>query len=422
MVRIVQYIVGFVWIILLVIVPAGAVHAQQPPSAVRVTQVDSSQYPEVTVYVAVEDASGKAVAGFGRNDFQMTEDGTPVDIVGFRGSGESAISTALIMDRSGSMLEDGKIRGARDAAHAFVSQMKTSDRTTLVGFNSSIRVFQRLSNDKAVLDNAIDRIDAEGGTALYDSVVQGVDLLKDAEGRSVLLVLTDGMDCREFNNCPAEAGSVNTLNEAIDYANNHGQPVYVVGLGEYDIAGNAGIDEKVLRQLAEKTYGEYFHMPDAKELAALYRKLSGSFHKEYALTYRSPRPFYDGTRRDIEVSVGDVVSRGGYTEQHLINVRSHIVVGILLLIPLLVLLILPQKLGWTKPSEVSAEYTEDSETSSGSTAQHVPVEDEPDDTPADSQHDRTGGDSVPVPGKYCVECGKPLREGAKFCGSCGTQQ
>jgi hypothetical protein len=64
--------------------------------------------------------------------------------------------------------------------------------------------------------------------------------------------------------------------------------------------------------------------------------------QEYLLSYTSPRPFYDGTRRDIEVHVAGVTVGGGYTERHLINVVSSPLVGLILLVPLAGLLVVPE--------------------------------------------------------------------------------
>src|SRR4029453_4092108 len=60
------------------------------------------------------------------------------------------------------------------------------------------------------------------------------------------------------------------------------------------------------------------------------------------LTYRSPRPFYDGTRRDIRVSVGGApAASGGLVHRPLLKVRPHPFVGALLLLPIVGALLLP---------------------------------------------------------------------------------
>ncbi|HEX9371453.1 MAG TPA: VWA domain-containing protein, partial [Roseiflexaceae bacterium] len=330
--------------LLALLLPARPAGAQSPPAA-RVTQVDSSHYPDVTLYVSVTDASGQPVSGLAARDFTVTEDGQPVTIGGFGGGGGGAVSTALVIDRSGSMAEADKIDGAQEAARAFVEQMRPGDRTALIAFNSEARTVQNFTASQADLVESIARIRPEGGTALYDAMVAGVDALKSAGGRRALLLLTDGQDCRDSSICPDWYGSQRSLDEAITYAARQGQPIYAIGLGDRAGGERDGIDEAVLQRIARETGGEYFYAPSGAQLAGLYRELSSDIQQEYALTYRSPRPFYDGTRRDIRVSVGGAPSAaGGYVERHLIDVRSSPLVGALLLLPILGALLLPSLL------------------------------------------------------------------------------
>lgn len=407
--------------------------AAQSPAAVRVTQVDTSNYPEVTLYVAVLDAAGQPRAGLSQYDFALTEDGTPVDIMAFNGGG-GQINTALVIDQSGSMREVGKLQGAQEAARTFVAQMRADDQTTLLAFNEDNRALQSLTGSQERLTSAIGRLYAGGGTALYDATIAGVDALRGVGGRRVLLVLTDGQDCRDTGPhlCPPHYGSDASLDEAIAYANQHEQPIYVVGMGDRSSAINsdAGINEAVLQRIASESYGEYFYAPEAGQLAALYSRLAGNLQAEYRLTYVSPRPAYDGTRRDIQVSVGALTSGGAYTERHLINVHSSPLVGLLLLLPLVGLLLLPSVLRRggpgtaasapaDSPLTIAIEDSEEAETPTllpGSAASTTPRTALLPETEA--------ARSAPASARsahFCHQCGSKLRPGAHFCGTCGTK-
>jgi Ca-activated chloride channel family protein len=393
--------------LLLVVALIGAAARAAAPAPladgpVRVTSVDTSAYPQVALYVAARDAGGALRADLGRSDFQIVEDGAPVQLTDFVGAGGTAISTALVVDSSGSMDEADKIDGARAAAAAFVDMLRPGDQAAIIDFNSRVHVAEPFTASADRLHAAIDRLQPDGGTALYDGVAAGVDLLKDQPGRRVLLVLTDGQDCRESNDCPDQYGSSRSLDQAIAYASAAGQAVYLVGLGQRGGGSDAGIDEAVLRQIASGTGGEYFYSPAAADLAGLYTSLAGSLQREYRLTYTSPRPFYDGTRRDIQVTVGGDSAGGGYTEAHLINVSSSPLVGAALLLPLLGLLLLPgliarRRAGQPAPAPLA-------EPSSGTPPiAAAPV-------------------ALPDGGMACRHCGAPLRPGARFCGRCGGTQ
>src|SRR3712207_469822 len=87
---------------------AAPASAQSPQRAAHITQVDTSGYPDVTLYISVTDSAGRPVAGLTQQDFTITEDGQPVTISSFGGSGSGPIHTVLLIDRSGSMEEAGK--------------------------------------------------------------------------------------------------------------------------------------------------------------------------------------------------------------------------------------------------------------------------------------------------------------------------
>src|SRR5262245_27810144 len=84
-------------------------HAQtQTPRTydVHISQVDTSNYPEVNVYVSVVDANGNAVRTLDQNDFTLLESGQAVPIGEVFQAGEAGpVSAVLTIDRSGSMLD-----------------------------------------------------------------------------------------------------------------------------------------------------------------------------------------------------------------------------------------------------------------------------------------------------------------------------
>src|SRR5215213_5980214 len=137
-------------LLLLVLVPIfmpAARIAAPRPSPARVTQIDTAQYPDVTLYVGVTGADGKPVGGLAAKDFAVTEDGQPVTIADFAG-GAGPISTVLVIDRSSSMEENDKIAGAQDAARAFVEQMRPGDQTELISFNQTASVDERFTGSQ----------------------------------------------------------------------------------------------------------------------------------------------------------------------------------------------------------------------------------------------------------------------------------
>lgn len=316
----------------------------------ELAQIDTSKYPDITLYVSVRDRDGQIVEGLREEDFQITEDGVPVDIIAFSAGIRSAIATVLTIDRSGSMEVENKMAGAKSAATTFVELMREHDKAALVAFNQDVTTLQSFTSDKPALKGQIQSLSPDGCTAWYDGVYDSVDLIATLEGRRSVILLSDGIDCREdWKFRLLGMGSSHTLDEAIQQARSADIPVYTIGFGQRATQelSNEGFDEVKLRRMATETGGKFYHAPGADELKRLYQSLSVEMQKEYVLTYRSPRPTYDGTRRNIIVTVqrgteGPGVTTGGrYLEQHLVNIRSDPMLFLAFLLPLLLLLLLP---------------------------------------------------------------------------------
>jgi len=339
------------WILTLLawLLLAGAVQADGDFIA-ELAQIDTSKYPDITLYVSVRDKDGQIAEGLRQEDFTITEDGAPVDIIAFSAGIRSAIATVLTIDRSNSMGVENKMAGARSAATTFVDLMREHDQVALVAFNEDVVTMQSFTSDKVALKSQIRSISPDGCTAWYDAVYRSVDLIATLEGRRSVILLSDGIDCREgWMQRLLGRGSSHTLDEAIQHARDADIPVYTIGFGQKATqeVSDEGFDEVKLRRVAGETGGKYYHAPDAGELKRLYQSLSVEMQKEYVLTYHSPRPTYDGTRRNIVVTVqqsggGPGVTTGGkYLEQHLINIRSDLHLFLAFLLPLLLLLGLP---------------------------------------------------------------------------------
>jgi Ca-activated chloride channel homolog len=402
--------------------------------AARVEQVDTSAYPTVTLYVSVRDEAGQLRSGLSSTDFTVLEDGAPVELATFGGAGAGPVTSVLVVDRSGSMEDDRKLEGAREAALAFIALMRPGDTAALIAFDSDVELIQDFTADPVALSAAVERLRPDGGTALYDAVLAGTELLQEAAGRRLLVVLSDGQDCREPNGCPVTAGSRSTLTEAITAAQVAGQPVAVVGLGER--TGGDGFDEQVLQRIGAETGGRYLYAPRGDELAGLYAGLADAVQQEYQLSYVSPRPFYDGTRRDIRVQVGSVTAAAGYTERHLINVVASPWVGRVLLTPLAALLIVPglrrarRGAGAMLGGQANAADPElalsaglagaasVAEPARAAGASATLLE------PARAALPPVGGaaETPGLVGERCTACEAKLRPGAMFCPACGATQ
>ncbi len=286
-------------LLLLAIAPIQAVSAQTSGSQVRITQVDSSRFPEVTVYVSVTDSSGNPLP-VNPNQIHIKENGQEVQSEQVSASGAiGPLTTLLVVDVSGSMYDAGKLTAAKAAAEAYVNQMRPGDQAGLVTFNDTVTYRQPITSDRNALIQAIDGLTARGDTAMYDALAQAAKILEPVSGRKAIIVLTDGLDNL----------SKATPDEVIQSIDAGGLSISTIGLGDPAKLGiNSGLDEAVLQSLASRAGGVYGYANDPNALKGLYEKYGRALQSEYSFTYTSTSGLHDGLNRVLTVSLANTSS------------------------------------------------------------------------------------------------------------------
>jgi len=266
-------------------------------TSVQITQVDTSQFPQVTVYVSTTDINGEPV-GVPASQLKLEENGVAINPDSVSGVGEvGPLSTLLVIDISGSMNSLGKLVAAKEAAKAYVNQSRPNDATGLLTFNTQYNYVQALTTDNQALVEAIDGLTAYDDTAMYDALMYAVEILAPLSGRKAIIVLTDGMDNRS-NAAPADV--ISSISPA-------GLSISTVGLGDprHSEGNLRGLDEASLKELADRAGGVYGYAENAEGLRDLYERYGRALQSEYVLTYTSPSTLRDGVNRSLTVSLSD---------------------------------------------------------------------------------------------------------------------
>ena len=115
---------------------------RNPIAKARITQVDVSHFPRVTVYISVTDDGG-----FPRpvnpQTIRIYENDVLMDPVEISGEGEiGPLTTLLVVDVSGSMNEGEKLAAAKEAALAYIDLLHPGDQAGLMTFNTEIHYSQ----------------------------------------------------------------------------------------------------------------------------------------------------------------------------------------------------------------------------------------------------------------------------------------
>ncbi len=278
-------------------IPVSSVQPQNSDLHIRITQVDNSKFPLVTVYVSVVNAKGEPVA-INPNNLVIREGGKVIPANNVEGAGQvGPLTTLLVMDVSGSMDKMGKIDSAKAVAREYIAQMRQGDKAGIVLFNTIVRTAQVIKEDKAELSHAIDMISAGGDTAMYDALIAAVGQLNGISGRKAILVYTDGLDNR----------SKSSVDGVISAIGSGGLTISTVGFGDASLGTGSqeALDEAVLKTLAEDSGGRYGFAANREQLSALYASFGASMRSEYELTYRSPYGLRNGINRSLSVTLHD---------------------------------------------------------------------------------------------------------------------
>ncbi len=236
--------------------------------------VDSLDVHYVQLYVSArERRSRQPVVDLERSDFMITEDGRPQTILRFGRVSDLALNLAVLLDSSASMAP--RLEISRLAARALFSDtMSNRDRATLVTFNDRPTLEVELTGDTRALDQALERTRASRGTALYDSLVFGLHQLSGVRGQRALLILSDGKD----------ESSKLRFEDALEFAQRSGVPIFVVGLGYPERSGRARSE---LQELADVTGGAAFFLDQVSAIVSAYREIATDLRSRYLLTYQS---------------------------------------------------------------------------------------------------------------------------------------
>ncbi len=197
------------------------------------------------------------------------------------------INIVIAFDISSSMLAldfqpQNRLQVARAKIKQFVA-MRNTDRIGLVAFSGEALTQVPLTTDYPVVQAALDNLQPgqlEDGTAIGTAIATAANRLKDAPGRSrVLLLLTDGVNNR---------GSMDPRTAA-KAAAQFGIKIYGIGVGKEGMApvpvgrGLFGlryemqrveIDDALLTAVATTTGGRYFRAQDPAALQRITEQIN----------------------------------------------------------------------------------------------------------------------------------------------------
>jgi Ca-activated chloride channel homolog len=265
----------------------------------------------VTLGVTVSTRGGPVSPRLNRDEFEVREDGVPQAVSYFAAGGDTASATALhlglLFDTSGSMGED--IQLARTAAIKFLNTLPEAVDVTLVDFDTEVRAARFTQQDFPRLVERIRSRKPQGFTAMYDALGLYLDGSASDDGRTILVVFSDGGDTR----------SALRFSEAITLLRASDVTVYTIGLIQNQSASAQTAQRARLTQLAEESGGQAFFPRSMRDVESAYVAIEAQIREQYVLGYLSTNTARDGRWRRVEVRIrreglrgAEVRTRKGY--------------------------------------------------------------------------------------------------------------
>jgi VWFA-related protein len=289
--------------------------------------------------IAIFDGDGGAVLNLKKEDFKVFVDDEEREIQDFNAS-EQSYNLILILDVSPSTAF--QIEDIREYAMNLVKQLRPQDKVMVIKFDEKTEVLTELTNDRNVINKAIEKAKFGDGTSLYQAVKFSLQKrISRINGRKMVVMLTDGVDTTSRKA---------TLEDSLYEAEKNDAPFFPVYLDTYQNLGKV-VGGRVFP--GSQIPGGVFPpnsiilggMPDMKEEYALGRfyldelahlsggrtvavkdlsksKLTGfegffeAFRNQYNLSFQPPENGKIGQRRQIRVRVNRpnlyVQARGSY--------------------------------------------------------------------------------------------------------------
>lgn len=278
-------------------VPVFVAGQEKPPVGAKAEAeqdaVFSSDTRLVPLNVTVTEKSGHLVTNLPQSVFTVLENGAPQAIKIFK-SEDVPVSIGLIIDNSGSMRD--KRQAVESATLTLVKSSNPQDEAFVVNFNDEAYLdTPHLTNDIKILEQALTKINAKGGTAMRDALRMSMDELrkKAKRDKKVLLVVTDGND----------NASTETLEAVVRDAQQSDVLIYAIGLLSQEERKEARSAKRALDLLVTSTGGQVFYPNSVTEVEAIAKEVARDIRSQYTIAYTPSNSVLDGTFRTIKVLV-----------------------------------------------------------------------------------------------------------------------
>lgn len=303
--------------------------------SIKIDQVITSDYPEMTAFISVKNEKGENVSGLAPSLFQ-----TRIDSEEFKGKQSvyqfsmktEPIDYSILITNNG-IMEGEPLDFQKNALIQFVDYMQKDETLSLYTIgDDAVPVFENLTKESidTSLINKIELSDVQ--PRIYDSLVNVIRKVEQKNTRrKVIIILSDGRD----QNSRFSKEQLDTILAEKSI------PVYSVG---FKVLSSAGLS--ALNQISEISSGTYLYSSLSKIPNNL-KAIRDIINKCYVINYKVKNVKPDNSYHMMEVSINERDSEGkGIQTFYALKLpvpkwlKVLIVISIVLLLVLLVVFII----------------------------------------------------------------------------------
>jgi VWFA-related protein len=262
----------------------------------------------VPIPASVVDKRGNAIVNLKLDDFELRVDGEVRPLSDLTRA-ETSVRLAMLFDNSGSL--DAAREFEKQAAIRFFRKvMRKNDEAAIYSIETDSRLAQPLTNDVVRLEQTIATFGKpEGGTSLFDAIIDAASYLRPYTGRRVLVIVSDGIETTSRHS---------DFDFVVQHVLADDCQIYVVQTGLYEGANlRALAAERRMEQLTGQTGGAVYLPKTTDQLDVAFDQIAADLSQQYVLSYYPSPEHRDGRMHNLDLQVKSrndvrVRSRKGY--------------------------------------------------------------------------------------------------------------
>ena len=303
--------------------------------------------PLVEVPVSVLTKDGQFVSTLTKDNFRITEDGSPQTIVDF-GVSQAPITAVLLVEfAAGNYVFT---IDALRAAYAFAGQLKKADWVAVEYYDMRPQILVDFTQDKQAVYGALNQMRIPGfrETNEFDALFDTLDRIDRLDGHKYVILISTGYDSFSRITLDQITKKIKATKDVTIYPISIGWIARTMaeargGAPQRDVANHVDqLDylqaDNEMQTFAKMTGGRFYQPRFEAEYPEVFRDILGDIRNQYTIAYRPTNTKLDGTYRKLKVEVVapdggplkvkdqkgkeqkiQIIARDGYTAKHSVD-------------------------------------------------------------------------------------------------------